>query len=255
MHDFSVLGRPWTVGLRAPSRHLASDVAVILDRHRHAEQRLGIVCLGRRVDPSRGGDRGVREHHAKRVDVTVHALDLAQHGAHQLLRGDNTVTHQPRLLERTGETDLIVAHQRRLLRSGAAHLVRSRSVVIDGEVVWGDGALDFSALLRRKTATRKPRRLAEEEPASFVMFGVLADGADLRSSELMPPAGERRYRCAVFATGSRSTTAARAFAAGGDHRHDHLGVRRCHLFECFLRVGAARARGPSTRDASHTAEV
>ena len=67
------------------------------------------------------------------------------------------------------------------------------SCVVDGEVViWGDGALDFPALLQRMGSSRsKARRLAAARPASFVVFDVLAlDGTDLRRQ----PLRQRRQR-------------------------------------------------------------
>ena len=66
--------------------------------------------------------------------------------------------------------------------------------VLDGEVVIArpDGALDFDALLLRiHPAASRVRMLAEQAPASFVAFDLLADGADdLRGT----PFGKRRGR-------------------------------------------------------------
>ena len=64
-------------------------------------------------------------------------------------------------------------------------------VVLDGEIVIAaDAGLDFEALLQRiHPADSRVRRLAEETPASFVAFDVLALGdRDLRPR----PFGERR---------------------------------------------------------------
>ena len=66
--------------------------------------------------------------------------------------------------------------------------------VLDGEVVivGKDGALDFDALLLRiHPAASRVRMLAEQSPASFVAWDLLALGADdLRAT----PQGERRER-------------------------------------------------------------
>src|ERR671922_2567589 len=63
--------------------------------------------------------------------------------------------------------------------------------VVDGEIVIvGDGGLDFEALLLRiHPAASRVKLLAEQSPASFVAWDVLALGdEDLRDSAL----GERR---------------------------------------------------------------
>src|SRR3954468_2219621 len=65
--------------------------------------------------------------------------------------------------------------------------------VLDGElVIWGDGALDFPALLQRMASKgASARQLAASRPANYVIFDVLAhDGADLRST----PLRDRRLR-------------------------------------------------------------
>jgi ATP-dependent DNA ligase len=73
--------------------------------------------------------------------------------------------------------------------------------VLDGEVVIaGDGGLQFEALLLRiHPAESRVRMLAEESPASFVAWDLLAlDDEDLRSI----PQGERRARLEVALTGA-----------------------------------------------------
>jgi ATP-dependent DNA ligase len=60
-------------------------------------------------------------------------------------------------------------------------------VVVDGElVIWGDGALDFPALLQRMASTgARARQLAAARPANYVVFDLLAlDGRDLRREPL-----------------------------------------------------------------------
>ena len=60
-------------------------------------------------------------------------------------------------------------------------------VVVDGElVIWGDGALDFPALLQRMASTgARARQLAAARPANYVVFDLLAlDGRDLRRDPL-----------------------------------------------------------------------
>jgi ATP-dependent DNA ligase len=52
--------------------------------------------------------------------------------------------------------------------------------VVDGElVIWGDGGLDFPALLQRMASKgANARRLAAQRPANFVVFDLLALGGD-----------------------------------------------------------------------------
>jgi ATP-dependent DNA ligase len=72
--------------------------------------------------------------------------------------------------------------------------------VVDGEVVIaGDGQLDFEALLLRiHPAESRVRMLAEQSPASFVAWDLLAlDDADLRGV----PQGERRTRLEAAVSG------------------------------------------------------
>ena len=67
--------------------------------------------------------------------------------------------------------------------------------VVDGEIVLVDperGALDFAALqLRLHPAASRVRLLAEQTPASFVVFDLLADGHDELTAR---PFSERRHR-------------------------------------------------------------
>ena len=60
-------------------------------------------------------------------------------------------------------------------------------VVVDGElVIWGDGGLDFPALLQRMASKgANARQLAATRPANFVVFDLLAaDAEDLRGEPL-----------------------------------------------------------------------
>src|SRR3954452_652328 len=69
----------------------------------------------------------------------------------------------------------------------AAAVAELGDVVVDGElVIWGDGGLDFPALLQRMASKGdNARRLAAARPANFVVFDALAaDGADLRGEPL-----------------------------------------------------------------------
>jgi ATP-dependent DNA ligase len=73
--------------------------------------------------------------------------------------------------------------------------------VLDGEIViWGDDRLDFDALQRRMGAgAATARRLAAEQPASFVAFDVLAVlGRDVRGM----PLSDRRRLLEELAAGS-----------------------------------------------------
>jgi ATP-dependent DNA ligase len=66
-------------------------------------------------------------------------------------------------------------------------VARLPDVVVDGElVIWGDGSLDFPALLQRMASKgAKARQLAAQRPANFVVFDLLAaDGDDLRREPL-----------------------------------------------------------------------
>src|SRR5258705_13048869 len=74
--------------------------------------------------------------------------------------------------------------------------------VLDGEVVIaGEGGLEFeSLLLRIHPADSRVRMLAEQSPASFVAWDLLAlDDEDLRST----PQGERRARLEAALAGAR----------------------------------------------------
>src|SRR5215212_6663770 len=73
--------------------------------------------------------------------------------------------------------------------------------VLDGEVVIArDGALQFEALLLRiHPAESRVRMLAEQSPASFIAWDLLAsDDEDLRET----PQGERRARLESAVTGT-----------------------------------------------------
>ena len=77
----------------------------------------------------------------------------------------------------------------------SAGLVRvlTRPLVLDGEIVIiGERGLDFDALLMRiHPAESRVRKLAEETPAAFVAFDLLADGDDDFRAR---PLAERRQR-------------------------------------------------------------
>jgi ATP-dependent DNA ligase len=78
--------------------------------------------------------------------------------------------------------------------------VLPKAMVLDGEVVIAtDHGLDFDALqLRIHPAESRVRMLAEQTPASFVAFDLLAEGGeDLRAA----PFGERRKRLEVALAG------------------------------------------------------
>ena len=69
----------------------------------------------------------------------------------------------------------------------AAAVATLGDVVVDGElVIWGDGGLDFPALLQRMASKgANARRLAATRPANLVVFDLLAaDGDDLRREPL-----------------------------------------------------------------------
>jgi ATP-dependent DNA ligase len=69
----------------------------------------------------------------------------------------------------------------------AAAVATLGDVVIDGElVIWGDGGLDFPALLQRMASKgANARRFAATRPANLVVFDLLAaDGVDLRREPL-----------------------------------------------------------------------
>jgi ATP-dependent DNA ligase len=69
----------------------------------------------------------------------------------------------------------------------AAAVATTGDVVVDGElVIWGDGGLDFPALLQRMASKGdNVRRLATQRPANYVVFDLLAEsGDDLRGEPL-----------------------------------------------------------------------
>src|SRR4051794_31652151 len=101
--------------------------------------------------------------------------------------------------------------------------------VLDGEVVIArDGALDFEALLLRiHPAASRVTMLAEESPASFVAWDLLALGdEDLRAT----PQGERRARLEAALRGVAPpihltpATTDRSLAADWFHRFEGAGL-------------------------------
>jgi ATP-dependent DNA ligase len=101
--------------------------------------------------------------------------------------------------------------------------------VIDGEVVISkDGELDFEALLRRiHPAASRVKMLAEESPASFVGWDLLAlDDLDLRTT----PQGERRALLETALAGAAPpvhltpATTDRALAQDWFHRFEGAGL-------------------------------
>jgi ATP-dependent DNA ligase len=101
--------------------------------------------------------------------------------------------------------------------------------VLDGEVVIaGEGGLEFeSLLLRIHPAESRVRMLAEQSPASFVAWDLLAlDDEDLRAT----PQGERRTRLEAALAGARPpvhltpATTDRALAADWFDRFEGAGL-------------------------------
>lgn len=89
----------------------------------------------------------------------------------------------------TGERVVLQSRQLRPLTryfpevAAALAELHAASAVLDGEIVlWRNGKLDFTALQRRlHPAEGRARQLAEQLPASYVVFDLLAlDGEDLR---------------------------------------------------------------------------
>ena len=70
-HDVGVALARAAVRQRAPGRDLAGDVGVVLDRHRHAEQRAPIAGAAARVGLVGLGQRAVGEDDAEGVDLGV----------------------------------------------------------------------------------------------------------------------------------------------------------------------------------------
>src|SRR3954463_14344665 len=75
----------------------------------------------------------------------------------------------------------------------AAAVARLPAVVVDGElVIWGDGGLDFPALLQRMASKgANARRLAATRPGNLLVFVLLAGGGDALGGE---PLWVRRRR-------------------------------------------------------------
>ncbi|MGT2462864.1 ATP-dependent DNA ligase [Sinomonas atrocyanea] len=115
------------------------------------------------------------------------------------------------------------------LAAAAAEQVPRDGCVLDGEaVIWGHDRLDFDALQRRMGAgPATARRLASEQPASFVAFDVLAVlGRDVRPM----PLSDRRRLLEELAAGfspplelSPATTD-RAKAMRWWDEHAHTGI-------------------------------
>ena len=87
-HDLRVGGRGVAEGVRAARGHLARDVGVVLDRHRHAQQRAAIAAAAAAVGLGGLGERALAEHDAERVEGRVEARDALQVGLGELARGD-----------------------------------------------------------------------------------------------------------------------------------------------------------------------
>ena len=98
----------------------------------------------------------------------------------------------------------------------AAAVAELGDCVLDGElVIWGDGALDFTALLQRM-ASRGPNaaKLAAARLAHYVVFDLLAhDGTDLRSR----PLRDRRRRLEQLLAGGAPAGLVLAAATGDRH--------------------------------------
>ena len=101
-------GPPWARA--AAGRDLAGDVRVVLDRHRHAEQRPPIAGAAARVGLVGLGQRAVGEHDAEGVELAGRPPDALQRRLDELARRDLAGGHQARLLGGAGEAEVGGVH-------------------------------------------------------------------------------------------------------------------------------------------------
>ena len=109
-HDVGVALARAAVRQRAPGRDLAGDVGVVLDRHRHAEQRPPIARAAARVGLVGLGQGAVGEHHAEGVELGVRLPDALERRLDELARRDLAGGHQARLLGGAGEAEVGGVH-------------------------------------------------------------------------------------------------------------------------------------------------
>ena len=95
---------------RAPRRDLAGDVGVVLDRHRHAEQRAPIAGAAARIGLVGLHQGAVGEHHAEGVELGVRLPDALERRLDELARRDLAGGHQARLLGGAGEAEVGGVH-------------------------------------------------------------------------------------------------------------------------------------------------
>ena len=109
-HDVGVALARAAVRQRAPRRDLAGDVRVVLDRHRHTEQRAPIARAATRIGLVGLGQGAVGEHHAEGVQLRVRLPDAVERRLDELARRDLAGGHQARLLGGAGEAEVGGVH-------------------------------------------------------------------------------------------------------------------------------------------------
>jgi hypothetical protein len=87
-HHRGVTRRRRAEGVGADRRDLTADVGVVLDRHRHAEQRPLLARAHARLCLRRLRERALGEHNAERVQLRIDAGDPLEIGLDQLARRD-----------------------------------------------------------------------------------------------------------------------------------------------------------------------
>ena len=103
-----VLGRP--VGRRAPGRHLAGHVDVVLDRHRDAEQRQPLARVEPPLGVGRLGPRRRSPDDPEGVQRRIESLDPLEVRFEQRGGCDLPRRQVPRLRRRAGEHQLVQVH-------------------------------------------------------------------------------------------------------------------------------------------------
>ena len=101
------------VRVAAVGGRLAGDVAVVLDRHRHAEQRPLVAALGAGVGLVGLGQRALGERHAVGVELRVEPRDALEVQLGELARRDLAAADQLGLAGGAGEGEVDGVHLRR----------------------------------------------------------------------------------------------------------------------------------------------
>ena len=96
---------------RSTAGDLARNVDLVLDRHRHPEQRLAIAACSALVHAIGVGERSSGEDRAERVQFAVESLDPSKCQFEQLARGRLATPHELGLSGHTVERRVVFEHR------------------------------------------------------------------------------------------------------------------------------------------------